>query len=151
MVQCSIACCRSKCRHSFEGRKMVFFSVPPEPKGKKRRGKDGEHSNKLSNIKKCQHAAWMFVVNRGYGNNFIDCANDKNVRICIHHFHPSAHTCDDNGKHTLRIGAAPTMHLSKFSMENDVCKEDENMNRIVGSTEDINYVNEHLMKKNRRK
>ena len=148
MVQCSIACCRCKCRHSFEGRKMVFFSVPPEPKGKKRRGKDGEYSNKLSNIKKCQHAAWMFVINRGLGNNFIDCANDKNVRICILHFHPSVHTCDDNGKHTLKIGSAPTMCLSKFSMENDAHKEDEHMRRIVGSTEDINYVHEYQMKKN---
>ena len=147
MVQCIIAYCNSSCRHDYKDRKMVFFSVPSEPKGKKRRGKDGEYHNRLMNIKRCQHEAWMLAVNRGYGNNVTHCANDKNVRICIHHFHPSVYTCNDNGKYTLKIGAAPTMYLNKFGMDNDAYKEDKNKPRIVGSPEDINYVHEHLMKK----
>ena len=119
---------------------MVFFTVPTEPKGQKRRGKDGACKNRLNSIEKCQNEAWMLAVNRGCGKNVMQWPNDKRIRICMHHFHPSVHTCDDNGKHTLKIGANPTMHVSRFSMENEACKEDQNACRIAGSPKDHDHI-----------
>ena len=88
----------------------------------------------------------MLALNRGYKKNGMQCPNNKRIRICMHHFHPSVCTCDDNGKCALKIGANPTMHLSQFSMENDACKEDENMFRIAGSPEDHNCTHEYEIK-----
>ena len=109
MVHCSIACCRSKDRHEFKGRKLVLFSAPAEPKGEKRLGKDGPHQNKLNNVKKCQHHAWTSAINGECENDNV--RSNSPVRACAHHFDPSVVTCDDDGKHTLMVGAAPAMHL----------------------------------------
>ena len=89
----------------------------------------------------------MLAANRGRTNNFIEGSNDKNVRTRIYHFHPSTCTRDNNGKHTLKIGVAPTAYLRKISMVNDAHKEDERTYRIVGSAEDISHTHEHQMKK----
>ena len=116
MVQCSIANCKSSCRSGYEGGKMVFFKVPSKPQTVLHKGSKREHREKSSAIKQCQHDAWMLAVNRGYQDQHFKEADNGNVRICIHHFHPSVITMDENGKHRLKPGAAPTLYLTPFSM-----------------------------------
>ena len=86
----------------------------------------------------------------GCENNNIKCPVNSPPRTCIHHFHPSVVTCDDNGKHTLMVGAAPTMCSCKFAMENDAYKEEKSLCRTVGSMEDTQHTHEHQLNKNKK-
>ena len=75
------------------------------------------HKDKISDIKQCQHDTWMLAVNRGYPEPLFKDADNCNVRIYINHFHPSIIVIDENGKHRLKTGAAPTVYLSTFYHE----------------------------------
>ena len=75
-------------------------------------------------------------MNRGYETGNPRHTDAKNSRVYIHDFRPSVINCDSNDKHTLELGAAPTMHLTKFSFENDNFNEEKTLDRIVGSAED---------------
>ena len=123
MVQCAIACCTSSDREKGKDYHVNLFRVPSLPKPAACRGKDRVHREKKSNIKKCQHEAWMSAINRGYEDNAPKPTENAVCRICTHHFHPSVIQCDDNGSYRLKNGAAPTLNLSKFSMVNECYNE----------------------------
>ena len=42
---------------------------------------------------------------------------------------------NSNGKPSLKVGAAPTINLTKFSMENENFKENKNLSRVAGTKE----------------
>ena len=145
MVHCSIAHYTSNQSHVYKGRSMVFFMLPSKPTERAYRGKD-KHRNWYNNVKKCQYEAWITDINRGYENgNYLGCADIKNIRICIHHFHPSVINVSSN-EYTLKIGAAPTMCLTQFSLENDICKEEKTLQRIVGSADDMERIYNYEMR-----
>ena len=91
-------------------------------------GKGKEHRTKLKNIKNCQHDAWISAVSRGYEGGCSEYSDTNPNRLCIHHFHPSAIEYDKNGKCRLKTGAAPTLNMTKFSMENENFKEEKYFN-----------------------
>ena len=107
--------------------------MPSKPKTVVHWGASKEHREKSSAMKRCQHYAWMLAVNRGHPDHFFREADDGNVRICIHYFHPSITTIDENGKHRLKTGAAPTICLSLFSVQN------ENTKKNQGCPEELDY------------
>ena len=119
---------------------MVFFNVLPKPKPTVYRGKDKAYRNAINNIKRCQHEAWIHVINKGCKEGECQLLDTYNTRICLHHFYPSVINEEENGKYVLKTGAAPTMYLTKFSMENDNYKENKNLQRIVGTPEDLQCV-----------
>ena len=116
---------------------MVCFTVPTKPITKLYRGKDSEYKNKKNNIKLCQHKAWMDDIIRGYENGRKEHSHARNVRLCIHHFHPSVIYRKYDGKHELKIGASPAVCLTKFSFDNDNHKENKTLSRIMGRAEDL--------------
>ena len=145
MVHCSIAHCTSNQGYVYTVRSMVFFMLPSKPTERAYRGKD-KHRTWFNNVKKCQHEAWMSAINRGYENgNYLGCADIRNIRICIHHFHSSVINVTSN-ECTLKIGAAPTMCLTQFSLENDICKEEKTLQRIVGSADDMERIHNYEMR-----
>ena len=144
MVHCIIAHCTSHQSHVHNGRSMVFFMLPVKPTERVYR-KD-KHRNWYNNVKKCQCEAWITAINRGYENgNYLGCADVYNIRICIHHFHPSVINFSSN-ECALKIGAAPTMCLTQFSLENDIFKEEKTLQRIVGSADDMEHIYNYEMR-----
>ena len=119
MVQCSKANCKSKCSCGCKGGRMIFFMVPSKPKTVLHGGASKVHREKISAIKHSQHDAWVLAVNRGCPDQHCKEADDGNARACIDHFHPSVITMDENGKHRLKTGAAPTLCLTPFSIQNE--------------------------------
>ena len=89
----------------------------------------------------------MLAINQGYEGNAPEPPENSDCRICIYHFHSSVINCDDNGIYSLKNGAAPTLNLSKFSMENESYKEEKSLSRIVESLEDLQYVYEYEIEK----
>ena len=146
MVQCAIACCTSSHRHKYKDDSMIFFSVPKMPGSRKYRSERDKHRVCLNNIKTKQHEAWMSIINSGYPSNTKSANDIRNTRICIKHFHPSVLCLDANSKHKLKLGASPTLLLTKFSVENENFSENKNLPRIVGSNEDHQCVLNHLRK-----
>ena len=98
---------------------MVFFTAPAKPAIRSYYGKDSECRNKKNNITLCQNEAWMDAINRGYENGRTGCSHARNIRLCIHYFHPRVIHHNSDGKHELKIGASPAMCLTKFSVDND--------------------------------
>lgn len=148
MVCCSISCCKSNSSNKFNGRKMVFFSVPSKPKPTVYRGKDKAYRTALSNIKTCQHEACVSAINKSHPKGNFKYSDVSTARICIYHFHPSLIKYDEKkNKYTLNIGAAPTIKLTYFSLHNHDFQENKGMKRTVGRTEDLlcvyNYINKH--------
>ena len=77
----------------------------------------------------------MKAIGLGYGDAFTKYSDTRNIRICINHFHPSMIVLNSNGKPSLKVGAAPTINLTKFSMENENFKENKNLSRVAGTKE----------------
>ena len=144
MVQCAIACCTCSCRQKYKDEKMVFFALPAKPGNIKYTTKRDQHRASLNRIRTKQHEAWMNVINSGYANNIKTIKDMRNVRICIKHFRPSVLCLDTNNKHKLKLGASPTLLLTKFSLENEKFSENKNLPAIVGSYEDHQCVLNHL-------
>ena len=82
----------------------------------------------------------MLAISKGYENGVPNYTGFCNISTCSHHFHPSVIQCDENGSCTLKTGASPTLHLTRFAMENENSKEEKSLSRTVGSTEDMQYV-----------
>ena len=78
---------------------------------------NAQASRKENNVKICQHDAWMKAISLGYGGASTKCADARNMRMRINHFHPSVIDFSSGGKTRLKVGAAPTVCLTKFSME----------------------------------
>ena len=123
--------------------KIWYFKVPAKREQVVHKGKDWEHHSKKSNVKNCQHEAWMNAITKGYTTGSPDCSDSKNMRTCTCHFHPSVVFQNSDGKHELKTGASPTMCLTKFSMENDNSKEEKSLPRIVGNIEDLQHTHNH--------
>jgi len=144
MVQCSIACCTSSYRHEYKDNKMVFFSLPKQPTQKLYTKKYQQHRNSLNRIRTEQRKAWINVIQSTYKNNKeINDIDNNNIRICVKHFHSSVLNIDSNGKHTLKIGACPTLFLTKFSQSNEKFNENKNLCRLAGSSEDHQLIYNH--------
>ena len=82
----------------------------------------------------------MKAISSGYGGTCARYSDAHNMRTCIHHFHPSVIVLSSDGKPSLKVGAAPTVNLTKFSMENANFKENKNLSRVVGAKEDLQDV-----------
>ena len=57
---------------------MVFFNVPQKPKPTSYKGKDKAYRNAISNIKRCQHEAWISAIKKGHKEDkfeFLDACN----------------------------------------------------------------------------
>ena len=63
----------------------------------------------------------------------------------MHRFHSSIIICDSNDNSELKIGAAPTMCLSQFSIENESYKEKSSLSRTIGAVEDSQCVKKYEM------
>ena len=85
--------------------------------------------------------------NGGYENEREVHSDANNVRTHILHFHASFILCDSGSACILKNGAAPTMCLTLFLLDNENYEEDENFSRIVGSLEDTQHVYEHVDKR----
>jgi len=143
MVCCSVSCCASNSYQNFKNRKMVFFNVPPNPKPTIYEGKHKAYRTAMSNIKRNQHKAWVSAINKSHPEGNFTCSDTYNTRLCLHHFHPSVIYVENSDKYTLKIGAAPTMYLTKLSFQNDNFKEEKHLQRIVGDPEDLQCVYEY--------
>ena len=126
--------------------KPVLWAVPAMPKEQIYIGAMRKLQEKKNNIKRCQHDAWMKAISLGYGGACTRYSDAQNMRICIHHFHPSVIVLSSDGKPSLKVGAAPTMNLTKFSMENNNFKENKNLSRIVGTKENLQDVHNDVNK-----
>ena len=135
VLRCIIPGCPS---HN-DKNKPVLWAVPAMPKEQIYIGAMRKLQEKKNNIKRCQHDAWTKAISLGYGE-FTKYSDTRNMRICINHFHPSVIDLSSDGKPRLKVGAAPTMNLTKFSMENENFKENKNLSRIVGTKEDLQDV-----------
>ena len=113
------------------------------PKPSAHKGKHGMRREKKSNIKKCQHGAWVSDANRGCEGGAPKTSENHEHRTCVCLFYPSVMQCDNNGKHSLKNGASPTLNLSKFSIENETFNEEKSLPRILGSAECSQHVHEH--------
>ena len=85
-----------------------------------------------------QRTAWINVINKGYVDDNA-CPKDdgtNNVRICMHHFHPSTMDINENGKIVLKIGACPTMHLTYQALTSNTLKENKSLPRFVLTVEE---------------
>ena len=82
----------------------------------------------------------MKAISSGYSGAFTKYSDTRNMRICINYFHPSVINLSSDGKPRLKVRAASTMNLTKFSMENKNFKENKNLSRIVGTKEDLQDV-----------
>ena len=118
MTQCRIASCTSSDSYKFNGQNMAFFKVPAKRTSNSYRGKDSQYKNSKNNVKNCQHHAWMNAIAKGCKDGVPKCEDEKNMRICICHFHPSVACQNSSGKCMLKNGASPTMCMTKFSKEN---------------------------------
>ena len=136
VLQCIISGCLS---HN-DKNKPALWGVPAMPKEQVYIGAMRELQEKKNNVKRCQHDAWMKAISLGYGGASTEHDDARNMRICINHFHPSVIDFSSDGKTRLKVGAAPTMNLTKFSMENENFKENKNLSRIVGAKEDLQDV-----------
>ena len=89
----------------------------------------------------------MDTINTGYENRRAECLDTRNIRIYMHHFHPSIIFYNSVSKYELKIGASAMMYLTKFAIDNDNYKEEKTLLRITGSTKDMqnihNYENEN--------
>ena len=69
----------------------------------------------------------MSTINWSYKtSDYPGYADIRNIRVCIYHFYPSVINANSN-EYTLKIGAAPVMCLTKFSLENDIYKEEKTL------------------------
>ena len=122
--------------------------MPKVPNLNLRKHKYGVRKQKKNIIKKCQNKAWTSATNRGYENSCVRYSDNHNVRTCIRRFHSIVIRCDSNDDYELKIGAAPTMCLTKFSIEHESYKEESSSNRIVDSPEDLQCVRNYEMNNN---
>ena len=81
-------------------------------------------------------------MNRGYQDQHFKEADNGNVRTCIHHFHPSVITMDENGKYRLKTRAAPALYLTLFSMQNNKFKEESRLSRRIRLSQDLEYADD---------
>lgn len=147
MVQCSIANCSSNCSQKYKEQRMTFFALPSKRKETKYRGKKA-YRNALNRIVNAQNDAWMKAINLGYQDGYILPSNNYNIRLCVWHFHPSTLQWDEKSHCTLKLGASPTVYLTKFAMENDEFKEEKRFPRTVGDPKDINIVKDNFLRNN---
>ena len=99
MVKCSMHCCH---KHQGTLLKTTFFALPkvkPLNDRKTAKAREGKLKAVISNK---QRTAWINVINKSYAND--DDRPTQNLRICMHHFHPSAMNVKENGKIVLKIG-----------------------------------------------
>ena len=82
----------------------------------------------------------MSALNRGCKNGLPENSVMSNIRTRICHFLPIAITRDSDEKHGFKIGDTPTINLNYFSIENEECNENKNLDRIVGSPGDMQKV-----------
>ena len=90
----------------------------------------------------------MKTIEGGYEGNTIQIKDDKNIRMCIQHFHLSLVEHDSNNELTSVKGASLTVCLKTFSMNNSQFNENTKLERIVGSTEDSQLTCDHELRKN---
>lgn len=123
MVNCSIASCTSRHSSVYNGRNIVFFKLPEKRNVKKNKGKRGLYRSKINAIKNEQHHAWLNAIERGYANKCIPVHVNKNIRICAKYFHTSTIIHKNNDEYKLKIGASPTLYLTKFTTDNPTMPE----------------------------
>ena len=128
-----VRCVTSGCLLCNDKNKTALWTVPAVPKDQICIGARRKLQEKKNNMKKCEHDVWIKAISLGYGGACARCSDAHNMRTCIHHFHPSTIVLSSDGKPTLKVGATPTMNLTKFSMENENFKENKNLSRIVGT------------------
>ena len=146
MTQCCIASCASSDSYKFNGQNMAFFKVPVKRAFNSYRGEDSQYKISKNNVKNCQHHAWMNAIAKGCKDGIPKCEDEKNMRICICHFHPSVVHQNSSGKCMLKNGALPTMRMTKFSKENGKCAEESSLPRIAGKVEDLQCMRNHEQK-----
>ena len=125
---------------------MAFFKVPVKRAFNSYRGEDSQYKISKNNVKNCQHHAWMNAIAKGCKDGIPKCEDEKNMRICICHFHPSVVHQNSSGKCMLKNGALPTMRMTKFSKENGKCAEESSLPRIAGKVEDLQCMRNHEQK-----
>ena len=69
------------------------------------------------------------------------------MRICAKHFHHSVVNCDSKGNLKLKLGAAPTLFWTKFSLMNEEDSENKCLSRTVGDLHDHQCVYNHETRK----
>ena len=85
-----------------------------------------------------QRAAWIKNINKGYSNQTFYPKDDskQSIRICMHHFHPNTLGVSEKGKIVLKIGACPTMNLTKLSMTSETFNETKSLPRFFQNLEE---------------
>ena len=130
MVKCCVPCCSSNHSTTFNGRNIQFFRIPVEKdldKADTQRGSKAMFRRKKNKISQKQRIAWLKI-----------CHHDKqsdsnNLRMCLKHFHSSILTKSDSNKYSLKMGAIPTIHLTKTSHVNEEFAEIKSLPRFVAS------------------
>ena len=64
-------------------------------------------------------------------------AQQYNVRVCLKHFHLSVLNIDSNNEIKLQLGAYPTLCMLTFAVNNDLCKENKVLLRLVTTLAEI--------------
>ena len=79
----------------------------------------------------------MNAIVKGCKDGVPKCEDEKNMRICMCHFHPSVVCQNSSGKCMLKNGVSPTTRMTKFSKENGKHAEESSLPRIAGKVEDL--------------
>ena len=142
MVSCCVPCCSSHHQTKFNESTIQMFRFPVAKnleKSKIRQGKEGTYRHKKNEISNKQRVAWLKACNRCLKSESLIPDTSENLRACIRHFHPSVLTKCDNNKYSLKLGAAPTMYLTKSSFTNEKFNEISSLPRFVASQEDMEF------------
>ena len=146
IVKCCIPCCSSYHKTIYNGKIIQFFSIPADKKpnqNSNRRGKNTMYRNIKSEIREMQREAWLGACNCCTKKITLPAASKWNLYMCILHFYPSILVVHNTNKYKLKTDAVPTICLTNHSIENKEYKEINSLPRIVGSQQNIDFIDSY--------
>ena len=136
MLTCSMHFCNSNQHTTCNNEKIRFFCLPTYQELLQKHGTQGQKQRDATTINNNQRKAWLHALKLSEREMQSKCKHHHNICVCCKHFHPSVLEINLNNQTNLQLGACPTMHMSTFSVDNDVYKENKALPRSAATPDE---------------